>query len=194
MKSYIGVLILFLVFACNKEEKSTISASNSDSTLKTLSILHDSVQSSYSNLRKLDSVKFSNIKRLLEEISYCKVYDHKSVDELLAFNSKIYKMFIPIDSISDAKINEYDSLSILLVNKVRALKENTKEIINHPIAEELENQILETDTKLIIKYRSAYDYNVKNYNDFYNAHKEVILNSELKNIKSKFESFSYTSI
>jgi hypothetical protein len=195
MKTYWSLFIGLLIFSCNKNEKTTHSLNNNqDSIVQIMSTLEDSVLVSYDHLKELDSIKFSNIKRLLEEISYCKTFDQKGVETLLAFNAQLSNGFIPIDSLTDQRINTYDSLSILLVSKVRNLKENTKEIIQHPIAETLENQILETDNNLIIKYRSIFDAHVKNYNSFYETNKSILLNSSLKNIKPSYATFSISQI
>jgi hypothetical protein len=195
MKTYWSLFIGLLIFSCNKNEQTTHSLNNNqDSIVNIMSTLEDSVLVSYQNLKSIDSIKFSNIKRLLEEISYCKTFDQKGVETLLAFNAQLSNGFIPIDSLTDQRINTYDSLSILLVSKVRNLKENTKEIIQHPIAETLENQILETDNNLIIKYRSIYDSHVKNYNSFYETNKSILLNSSLKNIKPSYATFSISQI
>lgn len=144
-----------------------------------LIVLSDSVNSAWHQLIVLDSQKFANIKRLIEEISYCKKYDEKAVTKGLKFNAEVNSMMYTQENLSDSIIDLYDKKTDDLIRFVRNLKSNTDEITQHPLADQLENEIMEADA-LLVNYRNKYDQRASEYNSFLEQNKETIASSNTK--------------
>ena len=81
--------ILFFSAACsNNEPKETDTPvidviPTSPLIAEQLLVLDDSVNSAWKAIIQLDSLKFANMKRLVQEISYCKKYDEKKQPVLI---------------------------------------------------------------------------------------------------------------
>ncbi|ABG58837.1 hypothetical protein CHU_1566 [Cytophaga hutchinsonii ATCC 33406] len=142
-------------------------------TAEQLSALNDSANVKWAAMAKLDSQKFADIKRLLEEISYCKKYDENAVQKLLKLNTEVHAMAYTQGNLSDSLIDLYDARTTDLINKVRNLKSKTEEISQHPLADQLENEILAADEALL-RYRNNYDQAAGAYNSFLEQNKEAI--------------------
>jgi dGTP triphosphohydrolase len=160
-------------------------------TIKPLSVseklvlLNNSADSAWHEIVRLDSQKFADIKRLIQEISYCKQYDEKAVTKALKFTEDVYAMRYTQSSLSDSIIDLYDKKTTELINKVRNIKAGTDEIIQHPIAEQLENEIMEADGQLV-NYRGRYDILANEFNSFLETNKDTIsTNAVTKDFKMK---------
>jgi len=141
-----------------------------------------------------DSIKFTDIKRLLEEISYCKKYDEKEFERLMKFRNEVYAQRYTQNNITDSLIDKYDSSTSLLINKVRNLKSKTPEILQHPLADQLENDIIKADNEDLIQYRKHYDEAGLNYNNFLDQNKEEIAkDSSLQSLNKKKKLFAVNS-
>jgi hypothetical protein len=138
-----------------------------------ISILNNSADSAWHAVIQLDSQKFANVKRLIEEISYCKKYDEKGVAKALKLTADVYAMQYTQANLSDSLITLYDAKTDELIRVVRNLKGKTAEITQHPLADQLENEIIEADGKLV-NYRSNYDQAAIKYNSFLESNKEAI--------------------
>lgn len=136
-------------------------------------ILSNSVDSAWHAIIQLDSQKFADTKRLVEEISYCKKYDEKGVAKALKLLSEIKSFQYTQETLSDSTITVYDTKTDELIRFVRNLKSNTAEITQHPLADQLENEITEADNQLV-NYRSRYDQLAIKYNSFLELNKEAI--------------------
>jgi len=139
-----------------------------------LTALNDSANIRWERMMAADSQKFADIKRLLEEISYCKKYDEKAVDKLLKQRNEVFALRYTQANLSDSLIDLYDSKTTELINKVRNVKANTKEISQHPLADQLENEILKADRDDLLVYRKNYDQAASEYNSFLDQNKEAI--------------------
>lgn len=131
-----------------------------------------SVDSAWHEVIKVDSQKFANIKRLIDEISYCKKYDEKGVAKALKLVAAMQSYQYTQENLSDSLITLYDTKTDELIRFVRNLKGNTKEITQHPLADQLENEITEADNQLV-NYRSRYDLLAIKYNSFLDTNKEA---------------------
>jgi prophage DNA circulation protein len=137
------------------------------------SMLNASVDSAWHAVIQVDSQKFANIKRLVEEISYCKKYDEKGVAKALKLTAEMKSYQYTQDNLSDSLITLYDNKTDELIRYVRNLKNSTQEIEQHPLADQLENEITEADNQLV-NYRSRYDVLAVKYNSFLDTNKEAI--------------------
>lgn len=149
------------------------------------SILSNSVDSAWHAVIQLDSQKFANIKRLIEEISYCKKYDEKGVAKALKLTAEIKSYQYTQENLSDSTITIYDTKTDELIRFVRNLKGNTEEITQHPLADQLDNEIMEADNQLV-NYRSRYDQIANAFNLFLDVNKkEIESDASLKATKKK---------
>ena len=167
-----------LSVACS-DKKTTENTQQATETVKAPTVseqvttLNNSADSAWHAIIQLDSQKFANIKRLIEEISYCKKYDEKGVAKALKLMAEIYSFQYTQDNLSDSLITLYDTKTDELIRYVRNLKSNTPEIIQHPLADQLENEITEADN-LLVTYRGNYDQAAIKYNSFLESNKEAI--------------------
>lgn len=151
----------------------TIEVAKAPTVSEQVLILNDSANAAWHAIIQLDSQKFANIKRLVEEISYCKKYDEKGVAKALKLTSEIYTFQYTQENLSDSTITIYDTKTDELIRFVRNLKSNTAEITQHPLADQLENEITEADG-LLVTYRGNYDQAAIKYNSFLELNKEAI--------------------
>jgi hypothetical protein len=142
--------------------------------LTQIEMLNDSVNHSWLSLIQLDSQKFANIKRLVEEISYCKKYNEKDVEKALKLNKEAITLMYTQENLSDSIITVYDNKTDEVIRVVRNLKSNTEEITQHPLADQLENEIIEADG-ILVNYRNKYDQIANEYNSFLDKNKEAIV-------------------
>jgi vacuolar-type H+-ATPase subunit I/STV1 len=154
------VLTLFLS-ACNNISTET----ESKEMISLISPYKDSIAMFWDSLKVDDSIKISNIKRLLQEISYCKEYDEVAVAKLNEEIKSIEKMRLQLNGLSDKAISEYDQSMEKLIKELYELKDKTKELESHVIVEDLVNEINESEINNVIRFRSSYDYYAKLYNE-----------------------------
>lgn len=179
----LAATISILSVACS-DKKPTESTQQTSEAVKApsisgqASILNNSVDSAWHEVIQLDSQKFANIKRLIEEISYCKKYDEKGVAKALKLTAEVSAMQYTQANLSDSLITVYDTKTDELIRFVRNLKGNTAEITQHPLADQLENEITEADNQLV-NYRSRYDVLANEFNSFLDKNKEAIGTSTL---------------
>jgi len=183
-------IITLMSVACSKTkpvtETKTEETQKEKSISDELTTLNDSVNTSWNRMMAADSQKFADIKRLIEEISYCKKYDEKTVKNLLTLTKEVDGMRYTQVTISDSLIDLYDNKTSDLINKVRNLKSKTPEITQHPLAEQLENEIIKADGDDLLIYRKKYDDAANAYNNFLDVNKEAIAaEPALKDIKKK---------
>jgi len=175
---FVFVAVFFTV-ACNKTEQ-TANQNQSKDTITSVSLpdqlalLNDSADVIWNRMMAADSQKFADIRRLLEEISYCKKYDEKAVEKLLKLRSEVFSIRYTQANLSDSLIDVYDSKTTDLINKVRNLKSKTEEISQHPLADQLENEIMKADSDDLLLFRKNYDQAANAYNSFLDQNKEAI--------------------
>jgi hypothetical protein len=170
------LMVLLILINCteHKDTKNTLPPIHKNDLSSELMILNDSVNLKWKQMMAADSQKFADIKRLLEEISYCKTYNEKEFENLMTFRNTVYSERYTQEDLTDSKIDKYDSLTTVLINKVRNLKVKTPEILQHPLADQLENEIMKADNEDLIQFRKRYDAVAEKYNSFLDQNKEAI--------------------
>lgn len=169
----------FCTISCTKTEDTTSQSKTVDtvsavSIPQQLALLNDSADGRWNRMMAADSQKFADIKRLIEEISYCKKYDEKAVEKLLTLRTEVFALRYTQATLSDSLIDLYDAKTTDLINQVRNLKSKTKEISQHPLADQLENEILKADLEDLLLLRKNYDQAASAYNTFLEQNKEAI--------------------
>ncbi|WP_299252117.1 hypothetical protein [uncultured Cytophaga sp.] len=186
-----SILAAFII-SCSEHKSEVIIENPSEiqniepDVLVQIQTLNDSVHLSWVALVQLDSQKFANIKRLVEEVSYCKKYNEKEVQKALKLNNEAIALMYTQANLSDSIITLYDNKTDEVIRVVRNLKSNTEEITQHPLADQLENEIMEADA-LLVNFRNKYDQIASEYNGFLDKNKEAIVSkdSEKKYIKKQ---------
>lgn len=174
---YFSMLVLIgTASSCSdqKETKTTNVIIDSTNIITKAAILNDSADSKWHKMMASDSIKFTDIKRLLEEISYCNKYDEKTYERLMKMKNDVFASRYTQETLSDALITHYDSATTDLINKVRVFKSNTPEVLQHPLADQLENDIIKADNEDLILYRNYYDKAAIEFNSFLDTNKEAI--------------------
>lgn len=169
----------FCTISCSKTDQSTSQNQSIDTILvvplpKQLALLNDSADGIWNRMMVADSQKFADIRRLLEEISYCKKYDEKAVEKLLTLRNEVFAIRYTQATMSDSLIDLYDNKTSDLINKVRNLKSKTEEISQHPLADQLENEIIKADSDDLLLFRKNYDQAASAYNNFLDQNKDAI--------------------
>ena len=178
------ILFSFSHFSEDKDTKNTTVVPPPEALISSeVSTLDSSANAAWAVMAKADSQKFADIRRLLQEISYCKKYNEKEYEYLMKETNSVYGMRYTISTLSDSTIVAYDSATTILVQKVRALKSKTPEILQHPLAEQLENEIMKAETEDIIRYRNNYDRAAQEYNTYLDKHQEALSKSGTTYIK-----------
>ena len=179
------------IISCTQKEAhtkplETTEIAKEKSISEQLMLLNDSANNQWNRMMQADSQKFADVKRLIEEISYCKKYDEKAVESLLKFRNEVYAIRYTQETLSDSLIDLYDSKTTELINKVRNLKGKTPEITQHPLADQLENEIMKADTEDLVLLRKNYDQIANAFNNLLDANKDVMeKDPSLKNLKKK---------
>ena len=141
----------------------------------TTDMMVDSVNNSWNAIVKQDDDKFASIKRLLDEISYCKKYDMTTQDALVKEIPSVKAQRFNQDNIDSPAVEKYDEATDAYVKKVFALVDKTKELESHPIAAELKDDIMNANSvEEIIMVRNGYNKAVQAYNDHLQKNKDEI--------------------
>lgn len=167
---------IFCLWSCTQNSNNT-DKKNSKTTQK-LSLeyqsLQDSVNGSWQNMIKSDDQKISDIKRLLDEVSYTKKYNLFLHDSLLQMHKILSQKRYTQPSMSDSKlIDAYDNATDSIVKGVFRLVKTTPSIAQYPMAINLMEDIIAADNNVVL-YRVKYDNWAKTYNIFVDRNKEKL--------------------
>lgn len=171
MKRLSIALLALILFAFSCERKNNGSSaenkeSKTDVVKKEIDLLVDSLNSSWNNMIDSDDQKFKDVKRLLDEISYTNNYNvvmHDSlVKELEVVKSQRFDQSLDLDA-----MDKYDMLTDRYILDVFKLKEKTPGIEQHPLADELVNDInIANSPENVVQLRKRYDEWAKRYNAY----------------------------
>jgi hypothetical protein len=170
---------LTLLTACPGPKKEpvveNITVEKADVMKTTTDMMVDSVNNSWNAIIKQDDDKFTSIKRLLDEISYCKKYDMTKQDDLVKEIPAIKAQRFNQDNIDSSAVEKYDEATDAYVKKVFALADKTKELESHPIAGELKDDIMNANSvESIVQVRNNYNKAVQAYNNHLQKNKDEI--------------------
>jgi hypothetical protein len=142
-----------------KETKIEVVQKNVDSIV-------DSVNGAWSLMTQLDDQKFKDVKRLLDEISYTSTYDVVAHDSLVKKIDKVKSKRFD-QTLDTAAIDNYYALTDQFILEVFQLKAKTKGIEQHPIADELVEDITKGNSQETVSQGlSRYNYWANQYNNY----------------------------
>ena len=183
MKKLIPILIITTLFAVGCKKSTKDNNENSESTEiveytpKDIKILLDSTLKlanfTWDSVIYLDDEKMSNIKRLLDEISYCEGSDEKKLKELNALHNEVKNIRYNQDNITSDLIDNYDKYQDQLISETIQLAESTPNIEAHPLAIELIEEITTADGMTFSK-RGDYDIWAKKINKTLKDYPELV--------------------
>ncbi|WMJ73443.1 hypothetical protein RCC89_09755 [Cytophagaceae bacterium ABcell3] len=133
----------------------------------------DSVDFYWAEMMRSDDQKIADIKRLLQEVSYCKRYNQIALDSISKMAENLISKRYVQENMADESIDAYDAATDSLIRATFDLTQNTPELSKHSIVPELIEDITEADMTLW-KYRKDYDDYALIYNQFIEENKETL--------------------
>lgn len=168
---------LITIWSCKKSKKTETEATTKEIqyTAQDIKTLLDStnkmVEFSWDSVIFIDDLKMNNIKRLLDEVSYCESADEDKLKELYSLFDTVKSMRYNQDNITGELIDSYDSQQDKLITESNQLAESTPDIEAHPLAIELITEINTIDGITFSKrgdydnYAREINNTIKNYPD-----------------------------
>lgn len=189
IKNLYLVIIAVLLLSLSCERKGANKEAKIDQVKKDMDIITDSLNASWHNMDANDSTKLADVERLLKEISYTSDYDvtlHDSlVKQLPVLKSKKYDESLNLDA-----MDAYDEMTDNYIRKVYELKNKSKEISQHDLAERLVEDINKANSvETTVTLRKRYDNWAKTYNAYLEKHKNQLdkLGEPYASMKQKAE-------
>lgn len=173
-----SIIALTLIYSCgNKANKTKAVVADIDSIRMELVFLQDSTSKTWQAMIGEDDQKIAYLKRLIDEVSFTKLYDKAVYDSLSTGIENLKAIRYNENTMTDSgKIDLYDDATAEVVNKVIAFARNHPNYEEYPIMEELINDILAADNRVIYR-RVDYDNIAIEYNKFIESNQELIRQS-----------------
>jgi hypothetical protein len=171
MKRFSAVLLTLLIvtFACERKNNGTSKdekESKVEVVKKNVDSIVDSVNGAWNAMIQQDDQKFKDVKRLLDEISYTSSYDVVAHDSLLK-KLEVIKSKRFDQNLDTTSIDNYYALTDKFILEVFQLKAKTKGIEQHPIADELVEDITRgNSTEAVSQSLSKYNYWTNQFNTY----------------------------
>lgn len=175
-------MIVIGLVSCNKSDKVEQETPNEEVKEVVLSAqdiklkLDSSIilaSSTWDSVIITDDEKMANIKRLLDEISYCDGANDRKLKKLFKFHKSVIEMRYTKDNITSELIDAYDNAQDSLISETNTLAETTPNIEAHPLAIELMDEIIKADGMTVSK-RGDYDMWTKQINNSIKNHSDLI--------------------
>lgn len=183
MKKNLRVIIIALLCAASysacqraSEEKHAEERQEAlDSLNQTYYSLSDSMQLRWDIIMAEEEQKLSDMRRLLEEISYTPepTYNADRLDTLQQQLEKLYSMrFDPLTMTSE-QIDQYDSASTEVKNNIIRFAQEHPNIEQYPMMGNLIDSVEEADHRMLF-HRVQYDKFARDYNYFLEGNLEFV--------------------
>lgn len=172
---YLFLLTILFCFNCKQSKEGTkVSKARLDTVSHQLSILEDSINTSWESMSKNEEEMFFNIKRLLQEIEYIPGHDANALDTLKkaseAAQASRYNQITMKDS---PLIDTYDERVANLVDNLRKFSNTVKGIERHQVAVQLLEEIPQQYQKIYLN-RVHYDFHIQDYNKLVKENKRKL--------------------
>lgn len=176
------IVTMTMLISCKQsadQEKSNTDSTTSepvvqlspDSLKKRITMVKDSMDMTWKKMILSDDQKIADIKRLLQEVTYTKVYDPGKVESLMTLADSVKSIRYTQDSMTSGQIDKYDFATEKLIKRTFQLVENNPEMAGHSITEPLKNDIMKAESELV-NYRILYDRWAKEYNRLVEGNRE----------------------
>lgn len=184
-------LILLSIISCEEkrpQDKTTSTSTTgniaSDKLLAKFKQFQDSTSKFWNILAGSENTKFSDMKRLVTEITYCKKFNAALADSLLMILDEYKKLSPTPYSLNNNTIDQYDEYSEKVLSRMKKLYLTTSEISSHVGTEKWYNDIDSLD-RLAVQFRPQYDRWADSCNTFYNKYRQDLISiaDSFKNYK-----------
>ena len=197
MKRIISFLFIasIVLFSCDKTSKTETSSKEAtpvpESKTSTTplvdeyNLLKSDVDQAWAYLEKVEDDKYFTMNRLLEEVSYNPRHKSSRIKEEKSKIASLKASRLKLEDLENLNnLDLYDLKSDSTVNSLYQLVEETKGMENHPLAEDLLNDLDSLNNNSTISLRSYYGEIADNYNNFIKTNKSKLEASGVKNITS----------
>lgn len=195
MKRIISFLFIasIVLVSCDKTSKTETSSkeatpvpeSNTSTTplVDEYNLLKSDVDQAWAYLEKVEDDKYFTMNRLLEEVSYNPRHKSSRIKEEKSKIASLQASRLKLEDLENLNnLDLYDLKSDSTVNSLYQLVEETKGMENHPLAEDLLNDLDSLNNNSTISLRSYYGEIADNYNNFIKTNKSKLEASGVKNI------------
>jgi hypothetical protein len=169
MRKAIRVVVFVLLMAaaytaCQRasEEKRTDAP---DSVIVVYNSLNDSVRVAWDRVVANEEQKLSDMRRLLEEISYTPSFDQVRYDSLWAHLQQITRFRFEAETMTSQQIDQYDSAISRLQREIINFASTHPQFDEYALMGKLSDSIYAADERILF-LRTHYDDYARNYNDF----------------------------
>lgn len=136
--------------------------------------LRDSVKVAWDSVNTMHEQKFSDIDRLLEEISYIPEHNSQQYRQLKQLADSVNKIRYSQKSMAtSSEINQFDKATNRLLKKLRTYIDSTPKTGQYQLVEQLWSDIKTADNRIIF-VRLYYDKHVRKYNQFIKKNREAL--------------------
>ena len=169
---FLVALSALLATACQQTRNagSTIGA---DSLKTTYLALNDSVTRTWQRMTDSDDEKISNVKRLLQEISYTKVHNRALLDSLLRMQTALPAKRYTMETMVSEQIDAYDQATDSLLQQIPRLMASVPDLESYPLCAKLSQEI-DSANQAVLMNRIHYDKYAKLYNQFIREHADAL--------------------
>ncbi|AHM62554.1 hypothetical protein D770_21525 [Flammeovirgaceae bacterium 311] len=171
MQKTIRVIVFVLLLAaaytaCQRasEERRSEGAAP-DSVTFVYNSLNDSITRAWEDISSTEEGKLSDMKRLLEEISYTPSYNKVRYDSLWNHLQQVYALRFEAETMTSQQIDRYDSAVSRLQREVVDFARTHPSFEQYPLMEKLSDNIEAADQRTLF-LRVRYDEFAREYNDF----------------------------
>lgn len=195
MKRIISFLFIasIVLVSCDKTSKTETSSkeatqapesnTSTSSLVDEYNLLKSDVDQAWAYLEKIEDDKHFTMNRLLEEVSYNPRHKSSRIKEEKSKIASLQASRLKLEDLENLNnLDLYDLKSDSTVNSLYQLVEETKGMENHPLAEDLLNDLDSLNNNSTISLRSYYGEIADNYNNFIKTNKSKLEASGVKNI------------
>ncbi|EMR04565.1 hypothetical protein [Cesiribacter andamanensis] len=136
-----------------------------DSVLVIYNTLNDSVRVAWDRIVTNEEQKLSDMRRLLQEISYTPSYNQVRYDSLWAHLQQINRFRFEAETMTSRQIDQYDSAVTRLQREIVDFARTHPNFDEYALMSKLTDSISAADQRVLF-LRTDYDDYARNYNDF----------------------------
>lgn len=145
-----------------------------DSVKVVYNSLNDSVMMAWKDISSTEEGKLSDMKRLLQEISYTSSFNKERYDSLYNYLQQVYALRFEAETMTSQQIDKYDSAVNRLQREVISFARNHPQFEQYPLMGRLADSIESADQRTLF-LRVRYDDFARDYNDFLKGNKGRII-------------------
>lgn len=178
-----AILLTCLSVSC-KQSRNANRIKDMDSLKSMFKGLTDSVDVSRKAMIETDDNKISNIKRLLQEVSYTKTHNPSLLDSLQRLQTALPgKRYTP-ETMASERIDTYDLATDSLISALPRLMAGVPNIESYPLCAEL-NQEIQAANEGVLVERIHYDKHARAYNQFVKEYSKELKEGGYENLQPK---------